>query len=255
MLPSANSSPASVPLLPVRVPLTRLRGSTLPTLSRWRSSSTKQRAEPSSWPTWSWSAPVSPQETLSEPPSAELIAAAETGDVEAMRQLANLYRPTEALGVQYGNLAQVVYWYRQAYHGPATPTPRSNSTSSRTHADMGDDAYLDEAIACLEDAIRQGHRSAIINGAFRATFIEQDYRGFFLYALFEETEPDFAEQRWSFADQLTQAEIEEAEQTLARVACGQSDQGLRRFFRSGRFAVSPAVIAHTPCERMAHPSP
>ncbi len=54
---------------------------------------------------------------------------------------------------------------------------------------MGDDTYLAEAIACLEDAIRQGHRSAIINGAFRAAFIEQDYKtGFFLYALFEDTE-------------------------------------------------------------------
>ena len=37
--------------------------------------------------------PVGSQETLSEPPSPELIAAAEAGDVEAMRQLANLTRP------------------------------------------------------------------------------------------------------------------------------------------------------------------
>ncbi len=57
---------------------------------------------------------VGRQETLDAPPSAEKIAAAEAGDVEAMRQLANVYRPTEAMGVQYGNLAQAVFWYRQA---------------------------------------------------------------------------------------------------------------------------------------------
>jgi hypothetical protein len=71
-------------------------------------------------------APVSPRPTLSDPPSAELIAAAEAGDVEAMRQLANLYAPTEALGVQYGNLEQAIFWYRQAC-AAGTPTPRSTS--------------------------------------------------------------------------------------------------------------------------------
>ncbi|MFZ1769599.1 MAG: hypothetical protein WAU00_10400, partial [Caldilinea sp.] len=176
-------------------------------------------------------APVSSQETLSEPPSAELIAAAETGDVEAMRQLANLYRPTEALGVQYGNLEQSVYWFRQACAAGYANAQVDFYEFARTHADMGDDAYLDEAIACLEDAIRQGHRSAISNGAFRAAFIEQDYqRGFFLYALFEETEPDFAEQRWSFADQLTQAEIEEAEQAAAAWRAANSIKDYADFF-------------------------
>ena len=206
-----------VPLLPVRVPLSAFEGVNLADivevalLFNQTTSGTLFLADVELV-----RAPVSPQETLSEPPSAELIAAAETGDVEAMRQLANLYRPTEALGVQYGNLAQVVYWYRQACAAGYANAQVDFYEFARTHADMGDDAYLDEAIACLEDAIRQGHRSAIINGAFRATFIEQDYqRGFFLYALFEETEPDFAEQRWSFADQLTQAEIEEAEQAAA----------------------------------------
>ncbi len=161
-------------------------------------------------------APVSPRPTLSDPPSAELIAAAEAGDVEAMRQLANLYRPTEALGVQYGNLEQAVFWYRQACAAGYAPAQFDFYDFARTHAELHSDEFLDEALVCLEDAIRQGHRNAIISGAFHAAFIAHDYKtGFFLYALFEGTEPHFAEQRWSFADQLTQAEIDEAEQAAA----------------------------------------
>ncbi len=175
--------------------------------------------------------PIGSQETLSEPPSAELIAAAEAGDVEAMRQLANLYRPTEALGVQYGNLEQAVFWYRQACAAGYANAQVDFYEFARLQADMGDDVYLEEAIACLEDAIRQGHRSAIINGAFRAAFIEQDYKtGFFLYALFEDTEPDYAEQRWSFADQLTQAEIDEAEQAAAEWRAANQIKDYEDFF-------------------------
>jgi hypothetical protein len=83
---------------------------------------------------------------------------------------------------------------------------------ARLYAETSSDAYLEEAVACLEDAISQGHRSALINGAFRAAFIEHDYKtALLLYALFEGGEPEFTKQRWSFADQLTQAEIDEAE--------------------------------------------
>ena len=161
-------------------------------------------------------APVSPRPTLSNPPSPELIAAAEAGDVEAMRQLANLYKPTEALGVQYGNLEQAVFWYRQACAAGYAVAQVDFYEFARTHAELHSDEFLDEALVCLEDAIRQGHRNAIIMGAFHAAFIAQDYKtGFFLYALFEGTEPDFADQRWSFADQLTQAEIDEAEEAAA----------------------------------------
>ena len=107
-----------------------------------------------------------------------------------MRQLANLYAPTEALGVRYGNLEQAVFWYRQACAAGYANAQVDFYEFARLQADQGNDAYLEEAIACLEDAIRQGHRSAIISGAFRAAFIEQDYKtGFFLYALFEDTEP------------------------------------------------------------------
>lgn len=160
--------------------------------------------------------PIGQQETLSAPPSPELIAAAETGDVEAQRQLANLYAPTEALGVQFGNLEQAVFWYRQACAAGYANAQVDFYAFASVQADQGNDVYLDEAIVCLDDAIHQGHRSAILNGAFRAGFIEQDYKtGFFLYALFEDTEPEVAEQRWSFADQLTQAEIDEAEQAAA----------------------------------------
>lgn len=161
-------------------------------------------------------APVSPRPTLSDPPSAEMIAAAEAGDVEAMRQLANLYKPTDVMGVQYGNLEQAVFWYRQACAAGYAPAQFDFYDFARTHAELHSDEFLDEALVCLEDAIRQGHRNAIISGAFHAAFIAHDYKtGFFLYALFEGTEPHFAEQRWSFADQLTQAEIDEAEQAAA----------------------------------------
>ena len=158
-------------------------------------------------------APIGAQTTLDAPPSPELIAAAEAGDVEAMRQLANVYRPTEALGVRYGDVAQAVYWYRRACAAGYANAQVDFYEFARSHADA---AYLDEAVLCLEDAIRQGHRDAIIHGAFHAAFIEQDYKtGFFLYALFEGTDAHFADQRWSFADQLTQAEIDEAEQAAA----------------------------------------
>jgi hypothetical protein len=160
--------------------------------------------------------PIGQQETLDAPPSAEKIAAAEAGDVEAMRQLANVYRPKEAMGVLYGNLEQAVFWYRQACAAGYANAQVDFYEFARGFAEMASDAYLPEAITCLEDAIRQGHRSAISNGAFRAAFIDQDYKtGFFLYALLEDADPQLAAQRQSFADQLTAAEIEEAEQAAA----------------------------------------
>jgi tetratricopeptide (TPR) repeat protein len=159
-------------------------------------------------------APVSPRPTLSDPPSPELIAAAEAGDVEAMRQLANLYAPTDALGVRYGNLERAVFWHRQACAAGYANAQVDFYTFAR--AEQHSDEFLDEAVACLEDAIRQGHRSAIINGAFRAAFIVQDYpTAFFLYALLAENDPDLAAQRFAFAEQLSQAEIDEAEAAAA----------------------------------------
>ena len=53
-------------------------------------------------------------------------------------------------------------------------------------------------------------------GAFRAAFIDGDYaRAWYLYALLEDSDPDIAQQRQSFADKLTQAEIDEAEAQAA----------------------------------------
>lgn len=133
-----------------------------------------------------------------------------------MRQLANLYAPTEALGVHHGNLEQALFWYRQACAAGYANAQVDFYEFARLQADQGNDAYLEEALVCLEDAIRLGHRSAIINGAFRAAFIEQDYQtGFFLYALLAEADPNQAAQRFTFADQLTQAEIDEAEAAAA----------------------------------------
>lgn len=75
------------------------------------------------------------------------------------------------------------------------------------------------------------HRSAILNGAFRAAFIEQDYKtGFFLYALFEESEPELAARRLSFAGQLTQAEIDEAEKMAAEWRANNSIKDYNDFF-------------------------
>ena len=160
--------------------------------------------------------PVGSRETLDAPPSAEKIAAAEAGDVEAMRQLANVYRPTEAMGVQYGNLAQAVFWYRQACAAGYANAQVDFYDFARTWAETTSDAYLEEAIACLESAIEQGHRDAIMAGAFRAAFIDGDYaRAWYLYALLEDSDPDIAQQRQSFADKLTQAEIDEAEAQAA----------------------------------------
>ncbi|MFN8466715.1 MAG: hypothetical protein U0X20_14245 [Caldilineaceae bacterium] len=160
--------------------------------------------------------PVGGRETLDAPPSAEKIAAAEAGDVEAMRQLANVYRPTESMGVQYGNLAQAVFWYRQACAAGYANAQVDFYDFARTWAETTSDAYLEEAIACLESAIEQGHRDAIIAGAFRAAFIDGDYaRAWYLYALLDDSDPKMAKQRQSFADKLTQAEIDAAEAKAA----------------------------------------
>jgi hypothetical protein len=156
------------------------------------------------------------QETLDASPSAEKIAAAEAGDVEAMRQLANVYSPTEAMGVSYGNLQQSIFWFRQACAAGYANAQLDFYLFASTWAEIDSDEFLPEAIVCLEDAIAQGHRSALISGAFRAAFIEFDYpRAWYLYALLEESDPDIAVQRHSFADQLTQAEIDEAEAAAA----------------------------------------
>ena len=103
------------PLLPVRIPLSWFEGVNLASIAEvalvfdQTDSGTLFLADLELV-----RSPVASRETLDDPPSAELIAAAEAGDVEAQRQLANLYRPTEVLGVQYGNLEQAVFWYRKA---------------------------------------------------------------------------------------------------------------------------------------------
>ncbi len=160
--------------------------------------------------------PIGEQETLSEPPSAELIAAAEAGDVEAMRQLANLYRPQESLGVRYGNLERALFWYRQACAAGYANAQVDFYTFASSLADSSSDAYLAEATVCLDAAIEQGHQDAIRAGAFQAAFLDKDYaRGFYLYALLEEADPEMAQQRFAFAEQLTADEIETAETAAA----------------------------------------
>jgi dienelactone hydrolase len=156
--------------------------------------------------------PIAGRTTLDDPPSAELVEAAEAGDVEAQRQLANLYRPTEVMGVQYGNLEAAVNWYRKSCENGYANGQVDFFLFARTHAERGDDSYLGEALVCLEDAVRQGHRSAIVQRGFHAAYVEQDYlQAYFLHALLDEVDPDWAAQRFAFADQLTAAEVETAE--------------------------------------------
>lgn len=176
-------------------------------------------------------AAVSPRPTLSDPPGAELLAAAEAGDVEAMRQLANVYRPTEALGVLYGDLEQAVFWYRKACAAGYANAQVDFYIFARMHAERYGDAFLDEAVACLEDAIAQGHREAIIEGAFRAAFMEGDYKtGFFRYALLEEADPEIAAHRFVFADRLAQAEMDAAEAAAAEWRATHSVKTYNDFF-------------------------
>ena len=175
--------------------------------------------------------PISQQETLDAPPGAELIAAAAAGDVEAMRQLANVYRPKEAQGVLYGNLAQSVFWYREACAAGYANAQVDFYEFARTFAETTSDAYLAEAIACLDDAVRQGHRSAISNAAFRAAFIDQDYaRGFYLYALLEDADPQLAGQRQTFAGNLSADEIAAAEEAAAAWRAANTVKDYNDFF-------------------------
>ncbi|MBK8050534.1 MAG: sel1 repeat family protein [Anaerolineales bacterium] len=153
-----------------------------------------------------------PRETLGETPSAALLDAAARGDVEAQRQLGNAYKPTEVMGVKYGNVEKSVGWFRKACAAGYANAQVDFYNFADVYDETDSGGYLEEAIACLQDAIRQGHRIALISGAFRAAFIEHDYKtGYYLYSLFEGTEPHFANQRDSFADKLTPAEIDEAE--------------------------------------------
>lgn len=175
--------------------------------------------------------PIGRQETLDAPPSAELIAAAEAGDVEAMRQLANVYRPKEAQGVIYGNLTQSVFWYRQACAAGYANAQVDFYEFARAFAETTSDAYLAEAIDCLDDAVRQGHSSAIRHAAFRAAFIDLDHaRGFYLYALLEDANPQQAEQRQGFADKLTADEIAAAEEDAAAWRAANTVKDYNDFF-------------------------
>jgi TPR repeat protein len=156
------------------------------------------------------------RDTIGETPSPELLAAAEAGDVEAQRQLANAFRPTDSLGIQFGNAEKSIFWFRKACAAGYANAQVDFYDFARSYTGESAELILEEANLCLDDAIRQGHRSALIMGAFRAAFLEHDYKtGFFLYALFEDTEPHYAEQRWSFSENLTQAEIDEAEAAAA----------------------------------------
>lgn len=160
--------------------------------------------------------PVGQEETLDAQPSPDKIAAAEAGDVEAMRQLALVYQPTVAMGVAYGDLERTIFWFRQACAAGYANAQVDFYRFASTFAETTSDAYLPEAIVCLQDAIEQGHRSAIADGAFRAAYIQHDYAtAFYLYALLEDADPELADQRHSIADRLTPEQIADAEQAAS----------------------------------------
>ncbi len=147
-----------------------------------------------------------------EPTEAQLRAACEAGDVEAQRQLANRSAPRESFGVTYGDAKAAIYWYRRACAAGYANAEVDFYEFAETRAQAETGSVTDEAVACLDDAVRQGHRMAIIDRAFRAAFGEHDYKkGYYLYALLADSEPQYADQRHSIANQLTPAEIDAAE--------------------------------------------
>ena len=55
-----------------------------------------------------------------------------------------------------------------------------------------------------------------MHGAFHAAFVDGEYAtAFYLHALLDEVDPEWAAQRYAFADELTQAEIDAAEEAAA----------------------------------------
>jgi hypothetical protein len=165
------------------------------------------------------------------PTEAQLRAAGEAGDVEAQRQLAYRSEPKEAFGVTYGNAEAAIYWYRRACAAGYANAEVDFYEFAETRAQAETGSVVDEAVACLDDAVRQGHRNAIIDRAFRAAFGEHDYKkGYYLYALLADSEPQYADQRHSIANQLTPAEIDAAEKAAADWRAGNQVRDYNDFF-------------------------
>jgi len=152
-------------------------------------------------------------ESVSDDP---LVQAAENGDPEAQRQLGNRFEPGTADDAEIGDVEKAVYWYRKACAAGYANGQIDFYNFAYVHAHTADPRYLDEAILCLQQAIEQGHRNAIVAGAFRAAFIDKDVpRGFYLYALLTESDPGYAEQRWTLSDELSRETINQLERDAA----------------------------------------
>jgi len=91
------------------------------------------------------------------------VRAAEAGDVEAQRQLANEHKPGHAFGVATGDVLKAVYWYRKSCALGYANAQTDFYDFASVYAQTTDPQYLDEAFTCLNQAIDQGHR----NGAAR----------------------------------------------------------------------------------------
>lgn len=164
--------------------------------------------------------------------SNNLLNAAQAGDVEAQRQLANQHKPGTAFGVETGDEDKALRWYRKTCKANYANGQVDFYDFASVRAQSGGADYLAEAIECLNRAIMQGHREAIVNGAFQAAFIDMDYElGYFRYALLEEALLQQAKQRQSFTDKLSTNTIERLEDEAAAWRQANQVKSYDDFFR------------------------
>jgi TPR repeat protein len=129
----------------------------------------------------------------------------EGGNPEAQRRVANDLRPGGTPGGAGEDSGHAAFWFRTAckqHYANAAVEFYEFAEAHRIRT--GDPRHLDNALPCLQSAINQGHRGAIVVGAKRAESLEKNYeRAFFLYSLMEKEDPAWADRRWELMDRLT----------------------------------------------------
>ena len=139
--------------------------------------------------------------------------AAETGNVEAQRRVAVDLSPNSPPGGAETDAGYAAFWFREAcdqqYANAAVSFLELAEYEERRSRDS---SHVSHALACLHSAIEQGHREAIRAGAIRATKREKNFgRAYYLYALMQEVDPEFADHRWEIVEHLIQGERERME--------------------------------------------
>lgn len=86
--------------------------------------------------------------------SHNLLNAAQAGDVEAQRQLANQHRPGKAFRVETGDEDKALYWYRKTCQANYANGQVDFYDFASVRAQSGGADYIEEAIACLNQATR-----------------------------------------------------------------------------------------------------